>query len=164
MKKILVVIMCVFILITAGCNKNESDKGSEQQATQTITNKTTASVTVTKAASPTVAQKDRIEQLLNYFKSNNLTVGEKEEKAYEMIGANNGCAVYINGSKIEIYSFDLKSDNELTKRNLQSAKNNGTVSAIGIPINVKLNGDLIICNYEDHPDKDKIIELFSKFK
>ncbi len=79
------------------------------------------------------------------------------------IGAVEGKRYTINGLAIYVYKFDTKSSEELTVSNIKKAKEEGKVilpSFDNYEFNVYYNKGLILANYEDHPDKDKIIEIF----
>ncbi len=101
--------------------------------------------------------------VLDYFKKNGLNIGGKTVKAASMIGAKDGFGISINGSNVEIYEFDPNSKDELAVANLKAAKD-GYIEIVGIKFNVVLNGNIILVGYDEHPDKDKIVELFKKYK
>jgi hypothetical protein len=126
-------------------------------------------VIFTACGSKTVTTTDKdgktgLDRLVSYFQDNGLIIGEKYEKAYSMVGAKGGFALEVEGSKIELYQFDLENATDEAKQMLDSAKTNGKTSFFGTELNAISNNDLLLINYDDNSQKDKIIELFKKFE
>lgn len=95
------------------------------------------------------------------FADAGMTVGENEEVLYQMIGANNGAKFDINGDKVELYFFDNKDLSEEGKEYVEQAKK-GSVSLFGADsIEVLFKDGFMLLNYNDHKDKDKIVETFN---
>ena len=70
----------------------------------------------------------------------------------------------ISDSLIQVYKFDSTKSDELTVSNLKKAKDEGKVvmpSFNNYELKVVYHKGLILVNVEDHPDKDKIIEVFN---
>lgn len=96
---------------------------------------------------------------------NGFTISNEIQKAAELIGANEGYGFEIDGSTIEIYNFNLNSEDSLTKSNINSAINEGKVympSLNNYSINAKINKNLVLVSFDAHPDKDKIIKIFNE--
>ncbi|MGX7419148.1 hypothetical protein ACWOFR_10165 [Carnobacterium gallinarum] len=86
-----------------------------------------------------------------------LVVGERKSKMPEVIGAKEGFALPVNNKNIEVYQFEKGSEQlkEITKNKAFEIK--------GIAkIPVEVNGNYILIPAE-HPDKEKIIEIFNSF-
>jgi hypothetical protein len=111
------------------------------------------------AETPKYALADIVEN----FKTNGVTIGEKSDKMFALIGAKDGYSIQLNGEKVELYEYDPDSKAKLTKTNLKTAKD-GYIDMVGTKINVTLNGNIVLANYDDHPDKDKLVELFKNYK
>ena len=82
----------------------------------------------------------------------------------ELLGASEGESYMISDSLIQVYKFDSTKSDELTVSNLKKAKDEGKVvmpSFNNYELKVVYNKGLILVNVEDHPDKDKIIEVFN---
>ncbi len=93
-----------------------------------------------------------------------LVISNTTNKIGELIGATEGYSYSINGVDIEVYKFDENSSEELTKNNIKSAKEKGTITMPdfnNITFNALYNKGLVLLSYEQHPDKDKIIEIFN---
>lgn len=113
----------------------------------------------------TSSKEKTIEDFRKKLEENGLVIANTIQKSSTMIGAVEGIGYEINGSVIEIYKFDENSTEELARNNIKSAKSNGTVSMPSfnnITLNVKYNNGLCLVNYENHPNKEKIIEIFNK--
>lgn len=173
MKKLILNIAIVLVIgmFTAACGQNtEADKSApasiSNSAESTATTSSTAE-SLASSASSTVEQQptdaSKLDSLVEYFKSNGITIGAKSEKLAAMIGAKDGFAIEMNGEKIELYEYDLGSKEELTVTSLKTAKD-GYIDMSGIKINVILNNDLLLAGYDEHPDKDKITQLFKDYK
>lgn len=105
-----------------------------------------------------------IEKFKTKLEEDGLVIADTVEKSSTMIGATEGIGYEINGNVIEIYMFDENSTEELTKNNIKSAKSNGTISMPSfnnMTLKVKYNDGLCLVNYENHPNKEKIIEIFN---
>ena len=139
---ILTIILILSILLLTGCSKEENVETSSKVSLKQLS----------------------IEDFKNAIKKSGITITNETNKLATMIGAEEGYGYEINGQSIEIYKFDEKSDNELTKNNIKSAKEKGIVvmpDFNNMTISVKYNKGLILANYEQHPDKEKILEAFS---
>ena len=89
---------------------------------------------------------------------------EAENTECELIGASEGESYMISDSLIQVYKFDSTKSDELTVSNLKKAKEEGKVvmpSFNNYELKVVYHKGLILVNVEDHPDKDKIIEVFN---
>ena len=88
---------------------------------------------------------------------------ETENKESKAIGASKGVTYMISGKVIQVYEFDLDNTEELSASNLKLAREEGKVvmpSMDNLEINVKYNKGLILINYQEHPEKEKILEVF----
>jgi len=88
---------------------------------------------------------------------------EAENTECDLIGASEGMSYTIDDSLIQVYKFDLNKSDELTVSNLKLAQESGKVimpSFNNYEFQVVYNKGLILVNSENHPDKDKIVEIF----
>lgn len=88
---------------------------------------------------------------------------ETENEANEKIGASKGVTYIIDGKPIQVYILDENSEDELTVSNIKKAKEEGKVvmpSFDNYEFKVLYKDGLIIVNSEEHPQKDKIQEVF----
>ncbi len=98
------------------------------------------------------------------LEENNLNI-EKEETSDNpsIIGAEEGVKYTISGSSIQVYRYNLHSKDELAVSNVKKAEEEGKIILPNFDdteIKVIYNKGLILTNYEDHPDSEKIIEIF----
>ncbi|MDQ0896417.1 MULTISPECIES: stalk domain-containing protein [unclassified Paenibacillus] len=95
---------------------------------------------------------NKIDVVLKAFRDDGFTVGEKEEQFYQLIGAVDGVGVNINGIGIELYLYDSKDIEKVEEEMLnESAILNGNVM-------------LVFPTPIEHPDKNRIIEVFKSVK
>lgn len=121
--------------------------------------------TLTKTQNTTLSNtNESLGDLVEHFKSNGFETGEVIGKAYSMMGAVEGFGIMINGEQIEFYRFDIKTTDEETKKNLETARTAGVYSMSGMSFSAIMNGNMMLVRYEDHPEKDKIIEVFKNYK
>ena len=88
---------------------------------------------------------------------------ETENKESKAIGASKGATYIISGKTIQVYEFDLDNTEELSVSNIKKANEEGKVvmpSMDNLEINVKYNKGLVLLNYQEHPEKEKILEAF----
>lgn len=106
-----------------------------------------------------------IESFKKKLIDNGLEITEETTKAGSMIGAKEkGYGYEINGKFIEIYQYDLNSIEELTKNNIKLAQTEGKITMPAfnnIEYKAVYNKGLVLINYEEHPNKDKILEIFN---
>lgn len=115
--------------------------------------------------SQSLISENKFEAFKEKLQNSGYEITGEVKKAAELVGAQEGYSYEINGSNIEIYKFNLNSSEELTKSNLKSAKNEGKIympSFNNYSIEVKINNNLVLTSYSNHPDKDKIIKLFNE--
>lgn len=152
-KTLLAIVISTFTLLLIGCSTSKESQAPVQSTQQSEGTQPAAD----EAAS-------NLDDLLEQFKAAGLTVGEKEPKLSSMIGAKDGFGVNINGMPIEIYQFDISSTDETAVQNMKSAKDTGKINMLGIDFPVKMNRDLMLVNYQGHPDEEKIVKVFTGFK
>ncbi len=164
MKKIVIGLLIALMVVTlVACGKTKEtvstdSSKSSKQAVSTSTPTPTKASTVNKTVS-----RNRLGELVEFFKTNGFTVGEKTEKMAAIIGARAGFGIQLNGKNVEVYEYDPDSKDELSVNNLETAKD-GYIDMSGFTLKCVLNGNLILAGYDEHPDKDKIVETFGNFK
>jgi hypothetical protein len=102
-----------------------------------------------------------IDDLLQ-FMSNELKVSDMTAKQASAIGASDGYGVELDGSRVEIYKFDMKDEGQKTIIN--KTKKTNTLSILGSEIPVIVNGSFILFGYAQHPQKDKVVKSFKNYK
>lgn len=102
-----------------------------------------------------------LDDLISYLKKKGLRVGEPETQFYQLIGANNGYAIDVNGKTVEIYKYDL--DVSKQKKIINEARKTGKMIAMDMSMPVENNGSFILVFVKKHPDKEKIKNIFKEF-
>lgn len=106
-----------------------------------------------------------IEDFKNALEKKGLKVTNITNKVGSLIGAIEGYGYNINNETIEIYKFDLNSNDNLTMDNIKSAKEKEIITMPdfnNMTFKCKYNKGLVLINYEKHSSKDKIIEVFNE--
>lgn len=98
-----------------------------------------------------------LDDLLDYYEENGFTVGNKDEKMVEMIGAEDGFSVYLNDSYAEFYIYKKDSTD------LAYINHHGEYDMEIIMVSAIANGNLVLMGYEDEPDEAMIVKLFNDF-
>lgn len=153
-KKFITVILTAFIAIALiGCGNSSSNVSTNADSKETSNQETTKEV----------AKANPLDNLKKAFADAGFKVGDNKELAFAMLGATNGYKFDLNSSPIEIYYFDSKNLKEDQKKFYEQARN-GNIDMGGINVPVKFKNDLMIVRADEHPDKDKILEVFNNFK
>ncbi len=116
------------------------------------------------------AAESELLKVVEYFRANNLQIGERQLKSYKMIGAAAGFGLEVEGAEIELYIFDPETAEEDTLAGLNEARKTGNFfsPSFNRDIPVALNGDIMLTGLEYgdifHPAKERIIEVFKGFQ
>ncbi|KOA90880.1 hypothetical protein [Clostridium botulinum] len=153
MRKCFILIFVTFIMIfsLSGCSNNATQKTDSDNHIEKKENVSKKEKNVSK-----------LDGLKETFKNSGFKVGENEELAYAMLNATNGYKFKLNDKEIEIYEYDMKKLNEEGKKIVNQAKK-GSISFSGLNIPVKFKNGLMIVRYDEHKDKDKILEIFNSY-
>lgn len=105
-----------------------------------------------------------INDFKNKLNENEIEISEENENTEcELIGAAEGVSYKIDDKVIQVYKFDLDKSDELTVENIKKAQEEQKVvmpSFNNSEFKVKYNKGLILINSEDHPQSEKIVEIF----
>mgnify|MGYP001177147432 FL=1 len=128
------------------------------------------------ACSATVTEPE-LADVVAYFREQGLTVGENEVfKRAAAIGAVDGFGIDVEGAQIELYMFDaeMAPDETLTQNTLpQSLEDTHRLEGFTWQIlddspvtifQVVMNGNIMLTSFDEHPEKEKIIEVFKNFR
>jgi hypothetical protein len=103
-----------------------------------------------------------INDLITFFKLNGFEITKIEkEDSYTTYGASDGYSFFINGSSVVIYKYDITEKGQKTI--LDKVEKDGLLTAFGMSFPVQTNGCFVIHDYQEHPEKKKILEVFHKF-
>lgn len=127
------------------------------------TSKTAATNSQTDVKKEETKSTNPLDDLKKAFVDAGLKVGDNKELAFAMLGASNGYKFDINGKPIEIYYYDSKKLTKDQKKFYDQAKN-GSVDMSGFNLPVKFKNDIMLVRFDEHPNKDKILEVFNNFK
>ena len=104
-----------------------------------------------------IPEKATIEDFKEKLEKNGVIIeAEAENKESKEIGASRGYTYMISDKIIQVYEYDFNNTDELAKEEgkvIMPLMNN-------LEINVKYNKGLVLINYQEHPEKEKIIEAF----
>lgn len=106
-----------------------------------------------------------IEDFKNALEQKGLKITNTTTKLGSLIGAIEGYGYTINNETIEIYKFDVNSNDNLTVNNIKSAKEKEIITMPdfnNMTFKAKYNKGFVIINFEQHPSKDKILEAFNE--
>lgn len=110
------------------------------------------------------SNKSSIEDFKSALLKNDFEITDEITKLGTLIGAKEvGYGYEINGAYIEIYEYDEKSSEELTKQNIKSAKEKNIIimpALNNVELTATYNKGIMIVAYEEHPNKEKILEIF----
>lgn len=85
-------------------------------------------------------------------------IGEHTEKEHEMIGAENGYGIEVNGEEVELYLYDPEAPE------LQEIDETGEYDMDGLVFEAESNGEIVLVAHGDHSDKEALLEAFHSFE
>lgn len=111
-------------------------------------------LTLSACASP--AEQKTIDGLVQHFTASGLDVGERSEKFYSLIGAENGFGVEIGGEEVEVYQFNLSitSGREM----LETLQRDGFMGGA-----VQVQDNLVMFESKQHPQWSEILTAFQSY-
>ena len=155
MKKILTTIVLAMMIISMlGCTSKTST--DTKKAADTA-----------KTASSSEVKKFDYDTFVNALKKEGFKV-EKGNAVAGCIGEIDGYQYKINGTAIGVYTIDINSKNPVTVNNIKMAKKsekmNLDLQSGPMAVSAMINNNLVIMDYDKHPNKDKIIKIFKDLK
>lgn len=155
MKKILTTIVLAMMIISMiGCTSKTST--DTKKAADTA-----------KTASSSEVKKFDYDTFVNALKKEGFKV-EKGDNMAGCIGEIDGSEYKINGTAIGVYRMDLNSKNPVTVNNIKMAKESEKMKldlqSGPMEVSAIIKNNLVIMDYDKHPDKDKIVKIFKDLK
>lgn len=103
-----------------------------------------------------------IPELIAHFKKSGLKIDKIEPVIFQIIKAQDGCVIYIDKVKVEIYKYDKRLKQQREK--IEKIEENGNIFILGLDFPVRVNGSFILLNYNNHPKRYEIIQAFESFE
>ncbi len=100
--------------------------------------------------------------LITYFDNNGLKADKIYPALSDMIKADSGAVLMLEGQVFEVYKYNL--NNPIQKARYDKIKESNHVLILGFNHRVVLNGSFMLLNYQGHPKEAQIVETFEKFK
>ena len=150
-KTLILILLVIVIIVSAGSgiymyNKEHNVEGIKQEMKELV--KENVSIEIFKEA----------------LEENDIKIeNEIENQNCELIGAKEGMTYTISGKDIWIYRFDLNTSDEIAVENLKKVQEENKIiipSLDNVELSAIYNKGLIILNLEDHPESEKIKEIF----
>lgn len=150
------------LILSVGMSVSLVACGSKEEAPKEVNSKQVETQPAQQANTNEV-KKNKLDSLKEEFKKAGFEVGENQTIAFEIINATNGYKFTLNGQLIEIYEYDQSKLSEEGKKTTEQAKK-GSISMSGFNVPVKYKDGIMLIRYDEHKDKDKILEVFNSFK
>ena len=99
--------------------------------------------------------------IFDRFTEEGLVVDYYSPLNYEIPHADSAVCVSIAGHKFGIYKYNIKVNKQ--RERITRIKENGWIGLLGKQCNATVNGAFVLTDYDDHPQKDKIISAFKSF-
>jgi hypothetical protein len=99
--------------------------------------------------------------VIDHLRKSDLQIDEIQPTIYTVIGAEDGCALFIAGAKVEIYRYDIRRPK--IKEKLERIAQTGQITILGIDFPAEVNGSFVMLTYTQHPKRDEIVRVFRKF-
>jgi hypothetical protein len=160
MKKILSgIIISILIISMVGCTNKTSTDAKKTDATK--------ATDTTKTGDSSEAKNFTFDAFVDALKKEGFKV-EKGDGMAGCIGEKDGYAYKINGTDVAVYTMDLKSKQPVTVNNIKMAKESEKMKldlqSGPMEVDAIINNNLVIMDYDKHPDKDKIVKVFKDLK
>jgi hypothetical protein len=99
--------------------------------------------------------------VIEHFRQSGLQIDEIQPTIYTAVLADDGCALFIEGAKVEVYRFDLNVPK--IRQRVERVAKSGQITIFGIDFPAEVNGSFIMLTYSQHPKVPDIIEVFDRF-
>jgi hypothetical protein len=99
--------------------------------------------------------------LIDHMRKSGLQIDEIQPTIYSIVLAEDGCALFIEGAKVEIYRYDLTRPK--LKQKVERIAETGQITILGIDFPAKVNGSFVMLTYTQHPKLEEIIHVFENF-
>ncbi|MFZ2656456.1 MAG: hypothetical protein WAX69_16105 [Victivallales bacterium] len=102
-----------------------------------------------------------IAQLVEHFKKSGLMVDMVQSAMFDVIRAQDGVSLKIDGVDVQIFKYDTKE--KVQNEKLEKIVKKGSITILGVDFSSKVNGSFIMLNYKGHPDEQRLLEAFESF-
>ena len=109
----------------------------------------------------TIKETRNLLDLVDYFDNSDLKPEKIQPTRYRTLLASAGCAMFIQGAKVEFYIYDISDLKQ--KRKLEKIIKNNKIRVLSLDIPVTVNGGIVMLTYSDNPNKAKIVRAFKRF-
>lgn len=166
MKKVAISIGLLVLLCLAACSGDDEDSNTDASQETDETGELNTSTEASNEQTESDAEEEKthdekektLEELVEHFKQSGFNIGDKTKKAPEMIGASEGFGIEVDGEDIEIYQYELDSED------LDEIKSNGEYEMEGFgPFPAVANGNFVLISHEEHSETEKITTTFESF-
>jgi len=99
--------------------------------------------------------------LIDYFDKHNLKSEQVIPTQYHILHASDGCALVIEGTKVEFYIYDIGIPNQ--KEKLETIIANKSIKVLAYTIPVEVNRGIVMLVYSKKKNMPEIIKVFKKF-
>lgn len=151
-----------FILAACGENDNLNEADSNNLYAENNNDNTEPGANNEPDAEPDeeepVQTDDPLGAMESHLEGEGFEVGSHTEKAHEMIGAENGYGIEVNGEEIELYLYDTEAPE------LEEIETNGQIDMDGTAVNAEANGEIVLAGHDTHSEQEEIVEAFHSFE
>lgn len=151
-----------------GCSNKKEVQNIDSKKNVEVSSNTAkkAEVTANPKLNDDKVKSKSLDDVIGLLKENGFQKVEKVEGlAFGIVGAKDGSNIKIDGITIEVYIYDLDNLSEQAKKLIKEIKEKGTMTLVeGYPTKGLISSNVVIMGYEEHPNKDKLIEVFKGLK
>lgn len=165
-KKVILGLLVMTVMGTIGligCGQNDKASSESTKVDSKAETKVEAKKEETKPEEKKKEDKSKLDGLKEAYKEAGFTIGDNEQVAFEMLGAKSGYKFKVDNELIEIYEYDMNNLTEDAKKYVEQAKK-GSITLSGFNVPVKFKDGLMLTRHNEHSKKDKIVEVFEKYK
>jgi len=99
--------------------------------------------------------------VIEHFRLAGLRIDEIQPTMYTVVLAEDGCALFIEGAKVEVYRYDLNVPK--LRQRVERIAQTGQMTILGIDFPAEVNGSFVLLTYSQHPKVRDIAREFHRF-
>jgi len=102
-----------------------------------------------------------VADIVRHFQERGVKVDSVAPMPAEILRAESAVAIEVSGRQFGVYKFDIKVKKQ--KEKLDKIEENGSVYIMGVRFPALVNGSFMMMDYDQNPEKEKIVAAFKSF-
>jgi len=102
-----------------------------------------------------------LREVITHLEREGLVISEIQATYYPVVMAEDGCALYIDGAKVEVYRYDVSKPK--IRQKVEKIAATGKITICGIDFPAVVNGSFVMLTYSQHERVPDIVAAFRRF-